>query len=146
MACDRCDESHIAGYKFCMSCVEPLNSCANCERAREESFSFCSPCSKPLAEPRKPSSTLSMFGVYIAPVVAILLIAELIVVFTGVSETWTAAKEMSMSVLVLKPELAVAGEISGTTLLVFWIVLYCASQRQWPSCRFRPSLRSGRGG
>lgn len=123
MVCDRRDKNRTAGYELCTSCWEPLDSCADCERALEEGFSFCPTCSRPLIKSRKSLDTLNMFSVYIAPMVAVLLIIELIVMFAGVPDTWTAAKELSMSVLVLKPELAVAWEISGTVPSVFWIVL-----------------------
>ncbi len=143
MACNRCDESRTASYNFCMFCREPLNSCADCKRTREEGFSFYPTCGRPLIKSQKPPGTLSMICVYITLVVVILLIAELIIMFAGVLETWTTAKKLSMSVLVLKPELVVVGKISGTVLSVFWIVLVlCITMSvTWLSLQTIPSLR-----
>lgn len=124
MACDRCDESREAGYAFCVSCGEPLDSCPECERARAEGAAFCPKCGRPLREPEpveKPDALRSITSLSI-PIVSILLIAEIIILLVGAASVWSWAGGATENVLILKPELAVIGTIGGLPLQIFWVV------------------------
>lgn len=123
MACDRCDESREAGYAFCVSCGEPLDSCPECESARAGGAAFCPRCGRPLREPEPaeradPIRSMTTLSV---PIVAVLLIAEIVILLAGAASVWSWAGGVDVNVLILKPELEVIGTIGGLPLQLFWV-------------------------
>ena len=123
MACDRCEESREAGYAFCMHCGEPLDSCTDCDASREKGYDFCPTCGRRLTAEdsgrRSPYRTFIAAG---AVILAILLIAEAVALVAGAPSVWDWATDAVVSVLILKPELHVAGHIDGLALQLFWVV------------------------
>lgn len=123
MACDRCEESREAGYAFCMHCGEPLDDCPDCDASREKGYDFCPTCGRRLTAPdlgrRSPYRTVIAVG---AAILAILLISEAVALVAGAPSVWSWAEDVAVSILVLKPELYIAGYISGLALQVFWVI------------------------
>ena len=125
MACDRCDESREAGYEFCISCGEPMGGCPECEASRAEGFSFCPRCGRPLAQPEpEKSGRWRPFIALAAAVVSVLLVIEIIALIAGAPSVWNWAADSVEDILILKPELYVAGQIGGLSLQLFWVLQF----------------------
>lgn len=58
--------------------------------------------------------------------VTALLVVQLVLMLAGAGDVWGWAADMSMNVLVLKPELDVIGTLSGLGLQAYWVVLVIA--------------------
>lgn len=128
MTCDGCEESRRAGHGFCIRCGEPLDGCPECESSREAGRRFCIACGRPLGPvrdggPRSGGSGIASLISLVAPVLLALMVAEAAAMVLGIGEVWDFASGALMDVHVLMPWLATVGQLGGTGLQLFWLVL-----------------------
>ena len=123
MTCDRCDESREAGYEFCIGCGEPIDDCPECDASRSEGFAFCPRCGRALTQPEseKPGPWRPFIALA-AAIVTALLVIEVVALIVGAPSVWSWAADSVQDILILKPELHVAGYIGGLSLQLFWAV------------------------
>lgn len=97
--------------------------CPDCVESRRLGYRYCTGCGRPLGVPGGSRRSLSSVISLIVPIVAVLLLAEAAAMVLGIGDVWNYASSASMNILVLKPELSVAGTIEGAALQAFWAFL-----------------------